>query len=433
MRYLGYIAKKCEKIPFFVQILEQEMLCRTLKIEFNELLRNTKSEKLSQVITKYLNSYFGKNSFSNEKSLKKQINEKFKYLFENFVVFQNSKTKLSTLRNFCIKVGLKILLKDYNFDSDSPFEVSDILSLEPKIKHSLPVCSTAKNLLEVGKQQLTMNQFESSFEFLSQSIVMFQQVKGPMNQDVSNCFSSLATILFNASDLPQSLLHQHKALLISKRVFGFDSHITSNLYQYIGVLAHHLGIFFITPGQSSFALKYFMRSLYIINTICGFDHPDLPNILSNIAMMYQDYGDTQTSLKYMKQSLDINERIFGKNSVQSAQNQHSIAMCHYLTEKFKLSLIHEKLNYKILENLYGKEDQRVKESSNWLEHITSKAVNFETNKNKKEIKENEVKENFNEVFNEEKFQQEFLELLTKKPKENYVLFSLKDHNSNLKF
>lgn len=52
------------------------------------------------------------------------------------------------------QVGISVAARKYDFNAATPFETSDILNLQPVVKHSVPVCSEAKNLVEMGKVQL---------------------------------------------------------------------------------------------------------------------------------------------------------------------------------------------------------------------------------------------------------------------------------------
>ena len=54
----------------------------------------------------------------------------------------------------CWQVGITIAARKYDLDSASPFQTADILNLQPVVKHSVPVCSEAKDLVETGKVQL---------------------------------------------------------------------------------------------------------------------------------------------------------------------------------------------------------------------------------------------------------------------------------------
>lgn len=51
-------------------------------------------------------------------------------------------------------MGITIAARRYDLNSAAPFEIFDILNLQPVVKHSVPVCSEAKDLVETGKIQL---------------------------------------------------------------------------------------------------------------------------------------------------------------------------------------------------------------------------------------------------------------------------------------
>lgn len=54
----------------------------------------------------------------------------------------------------CLQVGVTVAAKKYDLSAGTPFQTSDILNLQPVVKHSIPVCSEAKELVETGKIQL---------------------------------------------------------------------------------------------------------------------------------------------------------------------------------------------------------------------------------------------------------------------------------------
>eukprot|EP01080_Neovahlkampfia_damariscottae_P004299 gene4299-7655_t len=368
MRYLGKIATLCNNIPHIHMLCEQEMFVRSLKQDFRSTLRKTNQIDLMNVIVKYLNSIFGTKSENQKKKLSlmiKLVKEKYSYNLEKSFNF----IKLSTLRNFCIKVGLKIQSKDYNFESKTPFAPENILSLEACVKHSTPKSLDAAGFLELGKQQMLMGQLEASFEFLTQSMIMFQQIQGPMNKEVATCFSHLGNILLNSNDIISAILHQHKSLIICRRIFGNDSALQSNLYQLLGLLCH-------TFNQPEFALKHFLRAKYINDLINGSDHPDTAIILANIASMYQELNDIQKALVYMEKAISMNERVLGFDHIQTASNYHSMALLYSMVNP-KIALEYEKKNFKILSSKLDQQHVRVLESSQWLQVFTQKAVKIQ--------------------------------------------------------
>ena len=65
--------------------------------------------------------------------------------------------KISLLRSFCQRVGIQILLREYNFDNRQrqPFYEDDIINMHPIVKHVAPkVCEITKLDLSALRQQL---------------------------------------------------------------------------------------------------------------------------------------------------------------------------------------------------------------------------------------------------------------------------------------
>ncbi|KAF9616761.1 hypothetical protein IFM89_032314 [Coptis chinensis] len=75
----------------------------------------------------------------------------------------------------------------YDFDAAAPFQTSDIFDLQPVVKHSVPVCSEARDLVETGKVRLVEGMLNKAYTLFSEAFSMLQQVIGPMHREVANC------------------------------------------------------------------------------------------------------------------------------------------------------------------------------------------------------------------------------------------------------
>ncbi|XP_019151087.1 PREDICTED: clustered mitochondria protein-like isoform X1 [Ipomoea nil] len=62
--------------------------------------------------------------------------------------------KIPVLCNLCLKVGVTVAARKYDLDAVTPFQATDILNLQPVVKHSILISSDAKDLVETGKAQL---------------------------------------------------------------------------------------------------------------------------------------------------------------------------------------------------------------------------------------------------------------------------------------
>lgn len=53
-----------------------------------------------------------------------------------------------------MQVGVTIAARRYDLNAATPFQAADVMNLQPVLKHSVPVCTEAKDLIETGKLQL---------------------------------------------------------------------------------------------------------------------------------------------------------------------------------------------------------------------------------------------------------------------------------------
>ncbi|KFK23748.1 hypothetical protein AALP_AAs50219U000100, partial [Arabis alpina] len=180
---------------------------------------------------------------------------KTKYEFELPELSKTTVKKIYVLCNLSQKVGISIAARKYDFSAITPFETSDILDLRPVIKHSVPVCSEAKDLAEMRKVQL------------AEAFSILQQVTGLMHREVANCCGYLAMVLYHAGDMAGAIMQQHKELIINERCLGLDHPDTAHSYGNMALFYHGL-------NQTELALQNMGRALLLLGLSSGPDHPD---------------------------------------------------------------------------------------------------------------------------------------------------------------
>jgi protein TIF31 len=107
-------------------------------------------------------------------------------------------------------------------------------------------------LLESGVSYLSQGRLDVAFELLSEALVIFSQVYGPMHQATAICFryymqafagfiaawlllillfhSNMAMVLYQSGDPAEASIYQQKAVIINERVQGLDHHETAQSY-----------------------------------------------------------------------------------------------------------------------------------------------------------------------------------------------------------
>ncbi|KAK9157001.1 hypothetical protein Scep_003575 [Stephania cephalantha] len=422
VRYIGKVAVMTRHLPHIWDLCVIEMIVRSAKHMVKEILRESPDHDLAPAISHFFNCFFGdvqalgmkgtartqrkdlagllpssksskghvrgKSGASERKSQCSYMNinssvlwsdiyefAKFKYQFELPADSQLRVRKVPAIRNFCQKVGITIAARKYDLNVEAPFQTSDILNLQPVVKHSVPVCLEAKDLVETGKARLAEGMLSEAYSLFSEAFSILQQVTGPMHREIANCCRYLAMVLYHAGDLAGALLQQHKELIINERCVGLDHPDTAHSYGNMALFYHGL-------NQTELALRHMSRALLLLGLSCGPDHPEVALTYINVAMMYQDIGKMDVALRYLQEALKKNERLLGEEHIQTAVCYHALAIAFNCMGAFKLSLQHETKTYDILVKQLGEEDQRTRDSQNWIKTFKMRDLQVNAQKQK---------------------------------------------------
>ncbi|TVU03835.1 hypothetical protein EJB05_50605 [Eragrostis curvula] len=400
VRYLGKIAGLIKHLPHLWDLFSSEIIVRSAKHVVKEILRQSPDHDVGPSIAHFLNCFVGKTLLAStkggvgstqsetqkgcensqtQKSSKVQkssqsaaskkgltayahltsdtvwskIKEfaKHKYQFEVPDEARLAAKRVVVLRNLCQKVGITIAARKYDLDASTPFQPSDILNLQPVIKHSVPTCTDARNLMEAGKIRMAEGTLNEAYALFSEAFSLLQQITGPMHKDAANCCRYLAMVLYHAGDTAGAIVQQHRELIINERCLGLDHpdtahrHVFCFIYSYCYIYYGNMALFYHGLNQTELALRHMSRTMLLLSLASGPNHPDVAATLINVAMMYQDAGNMNTALRYLQEALMKNERLLGPDHIQTA---------------------HEKKTYDILAKQLGEEDSRTKDSENWL-------------------------------------------------------------------
>lgn len=425
VRYIGKVADGTKHLPHLWDLCSNEIVVRCAKHILKDVLRDTADHDIGQAVAHFFNCLFGdcqavsgKGVANNtqSKNQKKEVASgkstkghsrskvggaasnrkqaasclslsseslwadilefaKVKYQFELPEDARSRVKKISVIRNLCLKVGVTIAAKKYDLNAGTPFQTSDILNLQPVVKHSIPVCSEAKELVETGKVQLAEGMLNEAYTLFTEAFTILQQVTGPMHREVANCCRYLAMVLYHAGDMAAAIMQQHKELIINERCLGLDHPDTAHSYGNMALFYHGL-------NQSELALRHMSRALLLLSLSSGPDHPDVAATYINVAMMYQDIGKMNTALRYLQEALKKNERLLGEEHIQTAVCYHALAIAFNCVGAYKLSHQHEKKTYDILVKQLGEDDSRTRDSQNWMKTFKVREAQMTAQKQK---------------------------------------------------
>lgn len=140
--------------------------------------------------------------------------------------------KVSFLRSFCLKTGVQILLRDYNFESKNKviFYEEDILNIFPIVKHINPRATDAYTFYTTGQNKIQQGYLKDGYELISEALNLLNNVYGAMHPEIAQCLRMIARLNYIMGDHAEAMAYQQKAVLMSERVNGIDHPYTITEY-----------------------------------------------------------------------------------------------------------------------------------------------------------------------------------------------------------
>lgn len=421
IRYLGkviIILAKVPKLEYLYHIAVQELIVRATKHIYYSYMQNTEMMSLASAISHFLNCFLtsgpvtppnlgsdellrtskqqqrrnkrkpgSKNAlFGNDnndwavitqKSLWQHIKKEIKAYWDydlgcdsvEQVCEQFKLQRISMLRAFCLKVGIQILLREYNFESrnKSTFNDDDIVNVFPIVKHINPRASDAYNFYTTGQTKIQQGYFKEGYELISEALNLLNNVFGAMHPENAQCLRMLARLSYIMGDPQEALAIQQRAVIMSERVNGIDHPYTILEYS-------HLALYSFANGQVIPALKLLYRARYLALLICGENHPDIALLDSNISLILHAMQEYGPSLVFLEHALALNIKYYGKKSLKVAVSYHLVARTQSCMGDFRSALNNEKETYAIYKQQLGENHEKTQESSECLKLLTQQAV-----------------------------------------------------------
>ncbi|OWR43803.1 putative eukaryotic translation initiation factor 3 subunit [Danaus plexippus plexippus] len=285
------------------------------------------------------------------------------------VIEKNGLQKISLLRSFALKVGLQMLLREYDIDNKNKttFSSSDIMNIFPVVKHINPRASDAYNFYTTGQNKIQSGAVSEGHELIAEALNLLNNVYGAMHGEIAQCLRMVARLCYVTGEHRDAMAYQQKAVLMSERVNGIDHPYTITEYS-------HLALYCFANGQVSTALKLLYRARYLALLVCGENHPEMALLDSNIALILHAVGEYELSLRFAERGLRVTAATHGARSLKAAVARHLLARTLSCLGDFRAALQHEKETYSIYKQLLGEKHEKTRESSECLRHLTQQAV-----------------------------------------------------------
>ncbi|XP_017078272.1 protein clueless [Drosophila eugracilis] len=277
--------------------------------------------------------------------------------------------RISLLRAFCLKVGIQVLLREYNFESKHKptFGDDDIVNVFPVVKHISPRATDAYNFYTTGQAKIQQGMFKEGYELISEALNLLNNVFGAMHQENGSCLRMLARLSYLLGDAQDALAIQQRAVIMSERVNGIDH--PSTILEYT-----HLSLYSFANGHVGMSLKLLYRARYLMVLICGEDHPEVALIDSNISLILHALSEYELSLRFIEHALKLNLKYFGNKAMHVAVSYHLMARTQSCMGDFRSALNNEKETYSIYKSQLGEKHEKTRDSAECLRLLTQQAV-----------------------------------------------------------
>uniref|UniRef100_A0A3B4BDJ6 Clu domain-containing protein n=1 Tax=Periophthalmus magnuspinnatus TaxID=409849 RepID=A0A3B4BDJ6_9GOBI len=276
----------------------------------------------------------------------------------NHLVEQYGLQKLSLLREFCLKTGIQLRLKDYFLDNQNkaPLNPEDILNIFPVVKHlHMPIVDASK-AFRTAQISLQKGLLDQAYEQLKEATYLYGRVCDDLHPDACYCHSVLARVAF-LKGMVKKCIHCYAA----------GSHYPAICeYFYTSVYMH-------AGGETALAQKCLLRARLLMLTVHGEDHPYTAALDSCLGLVMTGSQSEQ----YLKNALKLNTSFFGATNLHTALSQHLLAQLMCSKGDYRSAMAHEKEALSAFNSMFGEDHAQTRCSTEFLSTITKQAVRVE--------------------------------------------------------
>ncbi|KAM9393900.1 clustered mitochondria protein homolog isoform 2-T2 [Pholidichthys leucotaenia] len=276
--------------------------------------------------------------------------------------------KLSLLREFCLKTGVQLRLRDYFLDNQNkaPIVPDDILNIFPVVKHIEMPTTDASKAYYAAQASISKGLLDQAHDQLKEAAYLFGRVCNDLHPEAGFCHSLSAKVAFLRGKAAEARSIQLKAVVISERVLGFDHPNTIQQYALLGVYVY-------AGGETVLAQRCFLRARLLMLTVHGEDHPYMATLDCCLGLVLPEEQKEQ----FLKNALKLNTSFFGPADLHTALNQHLLAQWMSAKGDYRSAMACEKEALTAYTSLFGEDHTQTRCSKDFLSTITKQAVKVE--------------------------------------------------------
>ena len=258
VRYLGkfiVMVEDMQRMEYVRSIAVTEVLFRSVKHVFLKYMQQVEPGSLSHAISHFLNCLLSSSTSvrvlnKNDDSLSKKKRKKTTqtsqkgwasltpksiwvsiaedcqsyYSFKldgdsiDAISTKYNVQKIALLRNFCLRCGVQLKLRDYSLQSRSSelFLCDDIMNMFPKVKHINPRATDAFNLYNAGQTRIQQGRLREGYSLISESLSLLNNVYGAMHPEIAQCLRTLSRLNYIMGEYSDAMVYQQKVRIYCK-------------------------------------------------------------------------------------------------------------------------------------------------------------------------------------------------------------------------
>ena len=274
--------------------------------------------------------------------------------------------RTSFLREICLQTGIQLTPSPL-LDKFTPDSIS---SLHHRVKSIDLKAMDSKWLFEAALKALNEKNSSQAIELLVQSASVQANASGPIHPHIGLCYQRISNIYFTENDIVQSLLYQHKAIIIYERALGLDHPIVAQNYINFAYL-------YQAGGRQDRSFMHILRAvdLYALN---GCEHSiDSINALSSLAVLYSEANMHDLAIWTLNKVLESYIFVNGENHLAVGECSQILAFEYKAVKDYDKAVQAQTKAVKVFTQSLPKEDQRVKDAVAMLEAYQRLAIGGE--------------------------------------------------------
>ncbi|XP_054610400.1 clustered mitochondria protein homolog isoform X2 [Dunckerocampus dactyliophorus] len=292
----------------------------------------------------------------------------YHYTLDSAFMEDHGLQRVSLLREFTIKTGIQVRMRDYTMDSRTRaiFGEEDVVNMLAVVKHVTYTASSATWLLEHAYAAVRRGHVSAAFDLVSQALMLFTSVCGALHEDTCTCLRLLGRLSYTLGQHANAVRHQERAVMSSERTRGVDHPQTIHDYTW-------LALYCVAAGQHCTSLRLLYRARYLTLLVTGDDHPHIALLDSMLGVVLHGLMELDLSLKFLHNASILTSKYHGATSTKHAHSHHLLALLHHSRGDFESARRHESQACSIYETQVGQNHDRSRESSKYLKDLTQQA------------------------------------------------------------